>query len=197
MVVQLPPDQPVKRLEPLAAVGVIVIASPSSATQLVTFAQPAIAAASVIVAVPLPVPATAVAIVTSLAKVAVSVSPLAPAVSLQGFSVVVQLPPDQPVKRLGPLAAVGVIVIASPSAATQVVTPAQPAAASAIVAVPLPVPAAAVEMVTCLANVAVAVPVLAAAKVQGSVVPAHPTPDQPVKRLPAAALGVTVIESPT
>ena len=63
MPLQVPPDQPVKRLlEPAA--GVIVIGSPTSATQVVTPLQPAAAFASVIVAVPVPVPLVWVVITT-------------------------------------------------------------------------------------------------------------------------------------
>jgi hypothetical protein len=67
--VQLPVVQALKRLlEPLAAV--IVIESPTSATQLVTLVQPASESLSVIVALPVPVPAPAVA---ALAVVIVTV----------------------------------------------------------------------------------------------------------------------------
>jgi hypothetical protein len=94
---QVPPDQPLKRL-PDAAAGVIVIASPTSARQLVTPLQPAREFPSVIFAVPLPVPPTAAVIVTVLAKLAVSVSVL-DAVNVHGLDVPLQVPPDQPVKR--------------------------------------------------------------------------------------------------
>jgi hypothetical protein len=133
---QVPPDQPVKRL-PEFADSVIVIASPESATQVVTFVQPASELESVIVAVPLPL--VAVVIVYVVEKLAVSVS-VFEALNLQGLVVPLQLPPpDQPVKRL-PEFADSVIVIASPESATQVVTFVQPASEleSLIVAVPLP-----------------------------------------------------------
>ena len=101
---------------------------------------------------PFPDGVAAVAIVTVFAKVALSVSPAAPALNLHGLAVPVQLPPVQPAKRVAPDAAAGVIVIASPSSARQVVTPPQLAIpASPIVAVPEPVPAVAVAIVTSLA----------------------------------------------
>jgi hypothetical protein len=176
---QVPPDQPVKRL-PDDAVGVIVIASPTSATQLVTPLQPASELASLIVAVPLPL--TDVAIVTVLAKLAVSVS-AALALKVQGLAVPEQVPPDQPVKRL-PDDGVGVIVIASPTSARQLVTPLQPASEleSLIFAVPLPAPASAVLIVTVLTKVAVSVSALDAVNVHGLDVPLQVPPDQPVKR---------------
>ena len=73
------------------------MASPTSATQLVTAVQPASELESVIVTVPLP--AWAALIVTVSAKLAVSLSAVAVVVSLHGLVVPVQLPPDQPVKR--------------------------------------------------------------------------------------------------
>ncbi len=98
-----------------------------------------------IVAVPLPV--TAAVIVTVLAKFAVSVS-VAAALKVQGFATPVQVPPDQPVRRL-PELAVAVIVIGSPTLARQLVTLVQPASElpSVIVAVPLPVTAAVIVTV--------------------------------------------------
>jgi hypothetical protein len=192
--VQVPPDQPVKRL-PEDAVGVIVIASPAFTTQLVALVQPAWEFASLIVAVPLPL--SAVEIVKVFTKVAVSVSP-APALNVHGFVLALQVPPDQPVKRL-PEDAAAVSVTESPRLAWQVVTLVQPAweLESVIVAVPLPAPAIAVVIVTILANVAVLVWVVAAANVQGLVVPEQVPPDHPLKRLPDEAAGVIVIASPT
>jgi hypothetical protein len=96
--VQLPVVQALKRLlEPLVAV--IVIESPTSATQVVTLVQPASELLSVIDAPPEPLPAVAVLIVTVFAKLAVSVSVFVGA-KLQVLPEVGQLPPDQLVKRL-------------------------------------------------------------------------------------------------
>jgi hypothetical protein len=117
---QVPPDQPVKRL-PEDGVSVIVIASPGLTAQLVALVQPAWELASLIVAVPLPL--TDVEIVKVFTKVAVSVS-LAPALNVHGFAL--QVPPDQPVRRL-PEDAVAVSVTESPRLAWQVVTLVQPA----------------------------------------------------------------------
>ena len=80
-----------------------------------------------------------------VAKLAVSVSVLE-ALNLQGLVVPVQVPPDQPVNRL-PVAAVGVIVIASPESATQFVTLVQPASELESVIVALPLPLVAVVIV--------------------------------------------------
>jgi hypothetical protein len=152
--VQVPPDQPVKRLfDP--AVAVIVIESLTSATHEVTLAQPASASLSLIVAVPLPAPAVAVLIVTVLAKLAVSVS-LPAAAKVHGVVVPEQVPPVQPVKRLFD-PAVAVIAIESPESATHVVTLVQPAALSVSVAVPVPAPPVAVLIVNVWAKLAVSV----------------------------------------
>src|ERR1019366_5953193 len=192
--VQVPPDQPVRRL-PDAAVAVIVIESPTFARQLVTPVQPALALASVIVALPLPPPAVAVAMVTVLEKFAVSVS--APeAVKVHGLAVALQLPPDQLARRL-PDAAVGVMVIESPTSTRQLAAAVQPASGleSVIVALPLPVVAAAI--VTVFAKFAVSVSPEAALNLQGLVVAVQVPPDQPVRRLPDAAVAVIAIASPT
>src|SRR5208283_1795304 len=125
----------------------IVIASPTSATQVAALVQPASGSMSVIVAVPVPLPVIAAVIVTVWAKLAVSVS-LVAAAKLQALPVAGQVPPDQFVKRL-PELAVSVKVIVSPTSATQVAALVQPASESpsVIVAVPVPVPAFAVAAV--------------------------------------------------
>jgi hypothetical protein len=128
---------------PEVAVGLIVIASPTSARQLVTLLQPASELPSVIVAVPLPL--TEAVIVTVLAKLAVSVSVLE-AVKVQGLLVPEQVPPDQPVKRL-PEDAVGLTVIESPTRALQWDWLLQPTRGSVTVAVPLPLTAAVIVTV--------------------------------------------------
>ncbi|HEY1775854.1 MAG TPA: hypothetical protein VGG41_06810 [Solirubrobacteraceae bacterium] len=185
------PDQLARRL-PEAAVCVIVIVSPTSATQDVTFVQPACELESLIVAVPLPV--TAAERVTVFAKFAVSRS-VALALKLQGLAVPAQVPPDHPVKRL-PADTVGVIVMASPALTTQLVALMHEAweFASVIVAVPLPLTA--VEIVKVLTNVAVSDSPAPALNVHGFVVALQVPPDQPVKRLPEAAVAVSVTESP-
>jgi hypothetical protein len=172
---------------------VIVIESPTSATQLVTPLQPASEFESLIVAVPLPL--TAEVIVTVLAKLAVSVSAAA-AANLHGLVVPEQVPPDQPVKRL-PEFALAVIVIESPTLARQLLTLVQPAFEfeSVIVAVPLPLTEAVI--VTVLAKFAVSVSVFEALNEQGFETPAQVPPDQLARRLPEFAVGVIVIESPT
>jgi hypothetical protein len=190
----VPPDQPVKRL-PEAAVAVIVIESLTSATQVVTFVQPA--EVSVIVAVPLPVPAVAVLSETVCAKLAVSVSLLDPAVKVQGLALPSQLPVVQPLKRLlEPL--VAVIVIESPTSATQVVALVQPASESlsVIVALPVPPPVVAVLIVTVFAKFAVSVSVAVGEKLQVLPDVGQLPPDQLVNRLPEAALSLKVNESP-
>ena len=194
---QAPPDQPVKRL-PAPALAVIVIASPASAVQVVTFVQPASGSASVTVAAPEPPPAVAVAIVTVLAKLATSVSLLAPAVKVQGLAVPAQLPPSQPLKR-APAPLTGVIVIASPALATHEVTFEQPAAGLPSDRVEVPfAPATVVEIVTVLAKLAVSVSLfVGAVNRHGSVVPAQLPPDHPANRAPAPGTGVIVIASPT
>src|ERR1019366_6869164 len=92
---------------------------------------------------------------------------------------------------------VGVIVIWSPTLARQLETLLQPAIGfeSLIVAVPLPVTAAVI--VTVLTKFAVSVSVAEAVNLQGLAVPEQVPPDQLVRRLPADAVGVIVIESPT
>jgi hypothetical protein len=193
---QLPPDQPVKRL-PEEAVAVMVIESFTSATHVVTLMQPA--AESVSVAVPLPPPLVEVLIVSVLVKLAVSVSLLEPAVKLQGLPAPSQLPVVQAAKRL-PEPLVAVIVIESPTSARQLVTLVQPASESlsVIAALPLPLPVVAVVIVTVFAKFAVSVsPLEPAENEQGLVDPVHVPPDQPVKRLPDEAVAVILIESPT
>jgi hypothetical protein len=194
--VQLPVVQALKRLlEPLAAV--IVIESPTSATQLVTLVQPASESPSVIVAVPLPAPLVVVLIVTVFAKFAVSVSPVEPAGNTQGLVDPVHVPPDQPVKRL-PDEAVAVIVIESLTSATQVLTLVQPAAESVSVALPAPAPAVAALTVTVSAKLAVSVSLLEpAAKLQGLALPVQLPVVQALKRLLEPLVAVIVIESPT
>src|ERR1017187_7703900 len=194
---QLPPDQLVSWL-PELGLAVIVIASPTSARQLatpegVTLVQLA-TPGSLIATPPLPVPAVAV-IVTVLANVAVSVSF---EVAANGaHAVPVQVPPLHFARRL-PDAAVGVIVIVSPTSARQLVTPVQLAIpGSLIVAVPLPVPVVAVVIVTVFVNVAVSPSAAEALNLQGLVAAVQVPPDQPVRRLPDAAVAVIVIASPT
>jgi hypothetical protein len=138
----------------------------------------------------------AVLTVSVLTKLAVSVSLLAPTVKLQGLALPAQVPVVQAVKRLlEPL--VAVIVTVSPSSATQLVTLVQPASVSLSVIVTVPLPLAAVLMVAVLAKFAVSVSPEPAEKVHEVVVPLHVPPDQPVKRLPEAAVAVIVIESLT
>jgi hypothetical protein len=191
---QLPPSQPVKRA-PAPLTGVIVIVSPTLATQVVTFEQPAAPLLSVSVEVPA-APATVVLIVMVLTKFAVSVSLPDPAVNRHGFVDPVQLPPDHPAKR-SPAPGTAVTVIASPTSAAQLVTPPQPASGSLSLIVAVPPAPAALVIVTVLAKFAVSVSVRASVKVQGLAVPLQLPPDQPVKRLPAPGVAVSVIASPT
>jgi hypothetical protein len=149
------PDQLVMWLAPRGVeVAVIEMLAPTLATQGLAQGAPA----SVIETLPRPAVAAAVIETVAGAKVAVTFWLAAPAVSVHGLVMPVQVPPppDQPVKVL-PVTAVAESVTVSPSLAAQLVgLLAQPE--SLIVVVPVPAPACRTVIVTEIgAKVAVSV----------------------------------------